>query len=106
MVIIWKRVNTIDSNSNQTLTSIHSMFTIFSYLQLTMDIDGDYLMAPVTDHELSHSASDQSMISSEKSHHHITNGYKICVHTCVKRGCISRKTNTILWCKEGHVVQG
>jgi hypothetical protein len=69
-----------------------------------MDINGDYLMAPVTDHELSHSASDQSINSSEKSHHHITNGYEICVHICVKGGCISRKTQTILWYKEGHVV--
>lgn len=58
-------------------------------------------MAPETDHELRHSASDQSI----QSQHRITNGYEICVHTCIEGGCISRKTNTILWCKEGHAVR-
>jgi hypothetical protein len=62
-------------------------------------------MAPEMDHELTHSASDQSIHSEHLSHHRITNGYKICVHTCAKEGCISRKTNTILWCKEGHAVR-
>ena len=70
-----------------------------------MDINGDYLMVPVTDQELSHSASDQSINSSEKSHHCITNGYEICMHTRVEGGCISRKTKTILWYKEGHAVR-
>lgn len=70
-----------------------------------MDIDAhDYLMAPEMDHELARSASDQS-IGSEKSHHRITNGYEICTHTCVAGGCISRKTNTALWYKEGHSVR-
>jgi hypothetical protein len=27
------------------------------------------------------------------------------MHTCVERGCISRKTGTILWYKEGHTVR-
>jgi hypothetical protein len=55
------------------------------------------------EHELSHSPSEQS-IASERSHRP-TNGYEICVHTCTQELCISRKTNTILWNKEGHAVR-
>jgi len=62
-------------------------------------------MEPEMDHELTHSASDQSIRSEHSSHHRITNGYEICVHTCAEEGCISRKTHTILWFKEGHAVR-
>ena len=66
-----------------------------------MDINTEhYLIASGSDHEPSESASDQSV----PSHHRITNGYKICIHTCTGLTCISRKTKTILWNKEGHVV--
>jgi len=69
-----------------------------------MDIDmEDYLMVADTDQELTHSTSDQSL-HSDKSHR-VTNGYEVCVHTCVEGGCISHKTSTILWRKEGHAVR-
>ena len=29
-------------------------------------------------------------------------GYEVCIHTCMKKGCISPKTTTVLWNKEGH----
>jgi len=72
----------------QTPTFIHNVspFT-FTY---TMDIDmEDYLMVADTDQELTHSTSDQSL-HSDKSHR-VTNGYEVCVHTCVEGGCISLK---------------
>ena len=62
-----------------------------------MDID-------VEDHELSDSESDQSTCS-ERSRHRPTNGYEICAHTCTQEPCISQKTNTIIWNKEGHSVR-
>jgi hypothetical protein len=52
--------------------------TIYITISTTyqMDIDAE-------DHELSDSASDQS-IRSERSHHHPTNGYEICaLKNCV-----------------------
>ena len=66
-----------------------------------MDINTEYyLFAPGADHEPSESASDQSV----PSHHRITNKYEICIHTCTGLTCVSRKTKTILWNKEGHTV--
>jgi hypothetical protein len=57
------------------------------------------------DHEPTHSASDQSIGSRSSLQHRITNGYEICVHTCTESGCVSKKTKTILWNKEGHAVR-
>jgi hypothetical protein len=67
-----------------------------------MDIDmDDHLMPPETEHAQSQSASDQS----DTSHHRITSGYEVCTHICTAGTCISKKTNTILWNKEGHAVR-
>ena len=66
-----------------------------------MDIDTEhYLIASGLDHELSESVSDQSL----PLHHRITNRYKVYIHTCTGLTCVSRKTKTILWYKEGHAV--
>jgi len=56
------------------------------------------------DHELTHSASDQS-IGSRSSLNIVSQRYEICVHTCTESGCVSKKTKTILWNKEGHAVR-
>jgi len=49
---------------------------------IPMDIDANnYLMVPETDQEQHHSRSEQS-----SNLHHITNGYEVCVHTCVEGG--------------------
>ena len=85
-----------DSNSN---VFVHDMSPLTATHAMDIDAD-DYLMAPETDHELRHSGSEQSV-----NWHRITNGYEICVHTCVEGGCISQKTETILWRKEGHAVR-
>src|SRR5882762_1809442 len=90
-----------------------------------MNIDAeDQLMAPVTDDDSTSDLSTQSQGShslnsasnpsaqSQGSHsltqsersHRLTRGYKICVHTCPERDCISRKTHTNLWLK-GHAVR-
>jgi hypothetical protein len=67
-----------------------------------MDIDTEhYRIASGSDHEPSESVSDQSV----PSHHRITNGYEVCIHTCTGLTCVSRKTKTILWNKEGHAVR-
>jgi hypothetical protein len=92
-LITRTRVNTV-----HTFTTIYNAFGT----TCTMDIDAeDYLMAPGMDNEPSQSASDQS----DTSRHRITNGYEICTHICTGGTCTSKKTNTILWHKEGHAAR-
>lgn len=67
-----------------------------------MDIDrDDDFTLPGLDPERSDTASDRSV----SSHHRVTNGYELCIHTCTGSTCVSRKTQTILWNKEGHAVR-
>jgi hypothetical protein len=40
--------------------------------------------------------------TSSGSHHRILKGYEVCVHECVQSGCVSPKTQTLLWKREGH----
>jgi hypothetical protein len=34
--------------------------------------------------------------------HRALKGYEVCIHTCAENGCVSPKTSTILWKREGH----
>jgi hypothetical protein len=94
-----KRVNTSDY-----FKLLHSLI-MYHFLQLLIQMDinmEDYLMAPPTDHELTHSGSEQSLYSDRS--HCVTSGYEVCVHVCIEGGCISQKPGMILWHKEGHAV--
>jgi hypothetical protein len=69
------------------------------------------LTAP--DQRLSRSASDESISYAQSDEcdttmitkeHHTVDGYEICRHTCVTTACISPKTGSILWLREGHAL--
>lgn len=44
----------------------------------------------------------QSTESSSGYSHRALKGYEVCIHECVPSGCISAKTQTLLWNREGH----
>lgn len=75
-----------------------------------MQRTSDRLAAPRKGDRLSHSSSHQSIGSAEsnesrtKKAHRDMVGYEICRHTCVASPCISPKTKTILWHREGHTL--
>lgn len=44
----------------------------------------------------------QSSETSSGSSRRTLKGYEVCIHECVPSGCISAKTQTLLWNREGH----
>jgi hypothetical protein len=71
---------------------------------LTVPDQSDRLSRLASDESISYAQSDECDTTIITKEHRTVDGYKICQHTCVTTTCISPKTGSILWLREGHAL--